>query len=118
MACYNNDSNITLTITESQWNAIIACDGFGEVHLRIVGSTDASKVTVRTFGDGVVSDYTLNLDSNNNFNEDVIISFTHAPDSNVSFKSNTVITAYKNNKTKEVELSSSDLNYSAVDCLN
>jgi hypothetical protein len=117
-SCFEDIPNINLIITNSDWSAIITEDGVGEVHMNIVGSTDANNVTVKTYGDGVITDYTLTLDANKNFNEDIIISFTHAPDTNIVFKSATVVTAYKDDGTKEIKLESPDLNYLPIDCCN
>ncbi|MFH0974395.1 MAG: hypothetical protein V1874_01270 [Spirochaetota bacterium] len=117
-SCYTQDPDINLTITSSGWNAIITSEGIGEVHLNIAGSTDADIVTVKTYGDGAISDYQLTLDANKNFNEDVIIAFTHSPTTITAVQFNTVITAYKDGGRKMILLESQDLYYQPIDCCN
>ena len=54
----------TINITNSQWyltrNTAIPA---GTVNLKVAGSTNGDKVTVRTYGDGVIFDENVELDS-------------------------------------------------------
>jgi hypothetical protein len=45
-----------ITITNSKWYLTEFLYDGGTVNLKIAGSTDGEKLTVRTFGDGVVYD--------------------------------------------------------------
>lgn len=81
---------------------------FGYVHLSISGATTGDKVTVVTYGDGVISEQELDLDQENKFNQDVIIKFTHTAD-DVPRIYNTVITAYKGNSLTKINLESEEL---------
>lgn len=83
---------------------------FGYVHLSISGVTTGKKVTVVTYGDGVISEQELNLDQENKFNQDVIIKFTHTADSVPRIYS-TVITAYKSNHSTKINLESEELSF-------
>lgn len=83
---------------------------FGYVHLSISGVTNGDKVTVVTYGDGVISEQELDLDQENKFNQDIIIKFTHTAD-NVPTIYNTVITAYKGNNSTKINLESEELAY-------
>ena len=83
---------------------------FGYVHLSISGATTGDKVTVLTYGDGVISEQELDLDQENKFNEDIIIKFTHTADTVPSIYS-TVITAYKRNSSTKINLESEELVY-------
>lgn len=116
VSCNNDSTDVNITITGSEWSAYITDDGFGEIHLNIAGSTDADTVTVTTYGDGEIADYTLSLDSGKNFNEDVVISFTHSPVSDTAIKRTTIIKAYKDSSVKEILLESPDLYYLDHDC--
>jgi hypothetical protein len=50
---------------------------FGHVSLFLTGRTTGTKVTVETYGDGVIGNPSLQLDSNSAFSDTVKICFTH-----------------------------------------
>ena len=83
---------------------------FGFIHLSISGVTNGDKITVMTYGDGVILEYEVTLDENNQFNEDVVIAFTHMADDEPRTYS-TIITAYKGNCSNQKELVSEELTY-------
>ena len=83
---------------------------FGDVHLNLSGSTTGDKVTVITYGDGIIDELELDLDQDKKFSQDIVIKFTHAAD-NIPRKYNTVITAYKGNSTTKIDLESGELTY-------
>jgi hypothetical protein len=62
-SCSKRD-DATLRITDSQWYLTRNILGGGEVNLKISGSTNGDKVTVRTYGDGVIFDENVELDNN------------------------------------------------------
>jgi len=106
-----DNSRTTLSITDSQWYLTRNNYGGGMVYLKIVGSTNGDKVTVRTYGDGVVSDANVELDSKKNFNKDVIISFTATSVPSGEFEVSTKVMAYKDADTLGVALNSGKLKY-------
>ena len=79
--------------------------------MKIEGSTNSDKVTIRTYGDGVVTDENVELDSSKNFNKDVIISFTATSVPSGEFEVNTKVMAYKSTHTLVVPLNSGKLKY-------
>jgi len=81
---------------------------FGNVHLQISGFTTGDKVTVMTYGDGVIGEYELDLNQDKTFSEDIIIQFTHEAD-NIARKYSTVLTAYGENAMTEIKLESEAL---------
>ena len=81
---------------------------FGYVHLNISGVTTGDKVTVVTYGDGIISEQELELDQENQFEEDLVIKFTHMADDIPRIYS-TVITAYKGNISTKINLESEEL---------
>jgi hypothetical protein len=85
--------------------------GGGMVNLIIAGSTNGDKVTVRTYGDGVISDENVELDSRKNFNKDVVISFTATSIPSTEFEVSTKVMAFKGNDTLVVPLNSGKLKY-------
>jgi hypothetical protein len=83
---------------------------FGSVHLYLSGSTTGDKVTVITYGDGMLSELELELDQQNRFNQDVIIQFTHMAD-DIPRAYSTVVTAYQGNDFNRINLESDELVY-------
>jgi len=112
-SCSNKEDNspATLSITNSQWYLTRTNYGGGMVNLKIEGSTNGNKVTVRTSGDGVISDENVELDSKKNFNKDVVISFTATSVPSGEFEVNTKVMAYKGIDTLVVPLNSGKLKY-------
>jgi hypothetical protein len=101
----------TLSISNSQWYLTRNILGGGEVNLKISGSTNGDKVTVRTYGDGVIFDENVELDSKKNFNKDVGISFTATSVPSGEFEMSTKVMAYKGSDTLVVPLNSGKLKY-------
>lgn len=112
-SCSKKEDNTpaTLNITYSQWYLSRTNYGGGMVNLKIEGSTNGDKVTIRTHGDGVNSDVNVELDSWKNFNEDIIISFTATSVPSSEFEVSTKVMAYKGTDTLRVTLNSGKLKY-------
>ena len=83
---------------------------FGYIHLNLIGSTSGDKVTVITYGDGIIEESELDLDQNNKFSQDIIIQFTHEADNTPRIYS-TKLTAYKGSWTSSINLESEELTY-------
>jgi len=109
--CLNNEPILSLsyvewyTTTEEIGNMV-----FGNVHLNLSGSTTGDKVTVITYGDGVIDELELDLDQDKKFAQDVIIQFTHEADS-IPRKYSTVLTAYAGSYITSINLESEELTY-------
>jgi hypothetical protein len=112
-ACSKNEENntATLSINNTQWYLTRTNYGGGVVHLKIEGSTNSDKVTIRTFGDGVITDENMELDSRKNFNKDVVISFTATSVPSGEFEITTFVMAYKGSDTLKVPIISGKLKY-------
>jgi hypothetical protein len=109
--CLNNEPMLTLNkiewyTTHEQVDSLT----FGFVHLNLSGSTSGDKVTVLTYGDGVIEELELNLDQENKFSQDIIIQFTHMADYIPRIYS-TVVTAYRGNSFNSINLESEELVY-------
>lgn len=109
---YSDAKGATITLTNTQWFLTRNNIGGGSVNLNLSGSTNADKLWVETFGDGVRGFQIITLDSKNNFNVDsVVISFSATSVQSGSFTSSTQITACKGTDTLLVTLNSGTLKY-------
>jgi len=107
---YSSPKGTTLQLTNTTWYTE-KIYGFGNLNLIISGSTNADRVTILTRGDGLLADYNVTLNSNNEFINDTIgILFTHAP-SNDFVSTSTEIKVYKDLDTLVVKLKSGQLKY-------
>ena len=109
--CLNNQPILSLSYVE--WYTTTEVIGeltFGYVHLDLSGSTNGDRVTVITYGDGVIDELELDLDQDKKFSQDIVIRFTHAAD-NVPRRYSTVLTAYKGSSTTSISLESEELTY-------
>jgi hypothetical protein len=109
--CLNNEPILSLSYLEwSTTTKVIGDLTFGYVHLNLSGSTTGDKVTVITYGDGIIDESELDLDQDKKFSQDIVIKFTHAAD-NIPRKYSTVLTAYKGSSTTKISLESEELTY-------
>jgi len=109
--CLNNQPILSLSYVE--WYTTTEEIGnltFGYVYLNLSGFTTGDKVTVTTYGDGIIDELELNLDQDNKFSQDIVIKFTHEAD-NTPRKYSTVLTAYKGSNTTKISLESEELTY-------
>ena len=113
VGCLSLNNEPILSLSYVEWYTTTEEIGdltFGYVHLSLSGSTTGDKVTVITYGDGVIAELELDLDQDKKFAQDVIIQFTHAAD-DIPRKYSTVLTAYKGNYTTSINLESEELTY-------
>ncbi|MCJ7657021.1 MAG: hypothetical protein MUO55_04480 [Candidatus Atribacteria bacterium] len=109
--CLNNEPILSLSYVE--WSTTTEEKGdltFGYVHLNLSGSTTGDKVTIITYGDGIIEELELDLGQDKKFSQDIVIKFTHAAD-NIPRKYSTVLTAYQGNNTTKISLESEELTY-------
>ncbi|MBA7582437.1 hypothetical protein ES708_24365 [subsurface metagenome] len=83
---------------------------FGYVHLDLSGYTTGDKVTIITYGTGVIEEIELALDQDKRFDQEVIIRFTHDAD-NIPREYSTILTTYEGNYTTSISLESGELTY-------
>ena len=108
-----SDNTPILTLNHIKWYTTTETINnltFGYVHLSVSGATNGDKVTLVTYGDGVISEQELDLDQENQFSQDIIIQFTHMADEIPRIYS-TMITAYKNDSLTKIDLESEELVY-------
>jgi len=109
--CLNNQPILSLSYVE--WYSTTETVGsltFGYINLNVSGSTSGDKVTIVTYGDGIIDELELDLDQDKKFSQDIVIKFTHAAD-NISRKYNTVLTAYAGSYITSINLESEELTY-------
>ena len=109
--CLNNQPILSLSYVE--WYTTTEEIGnltFGYVYLSLSGFTTGDKVTVITYGDGIIDESELDLDQDKKFSQDIVIKFTHEAD-NIPRKYSTVLTAYKGSNTTKISLESEELTY-------
>jgi len=113
VSCLSLNNEPILSLSYVEWYTTTEEIGdltFGYVHLSLSGSTTGDKVTVITYGDGVIAELELDLDQDKKFAQDVIIKFTHAAD-DIPRKYSTVLTASEGNYTTSINLESEELTY-------
>ena len=108
VGCNIFSKDLALVITTAQWSLAHANDGFGYILLEISGYTNGERVTVLTFGDGLISEDELQLDENKHFNETVTIAFSHIGYT-PPVQMDTTVTAYRGHEKKEVKLESGNI---------
>ena len=109
-SCSKNDTP-TVNIANSTFYLKTTDSGGGEVWLKVDGSTNADRVTIETYGDGLITEYEAKLGSEGNFNEDIQLSFTMNSVPSEAFVARTEIRAYKADETATITLKSGSLHY-------
>lgn len=99
---------MNLIILTAQWYLEHDQGGFGYIILRIGGYTNGDRVTILTYGDGIISEQELKLDENLRFDSVVTIAFSHAGFT-PPVRSETVVTAYRGSEERVVKLQSGDI---------
>ena len=102
-----------LTLEIEEWSTTTEKSGeltFGYINLHIAGSTNCSKVTVLTRGDGVASKEEIEV-KDGKFDIVEVIAFTHAAEIGAETETTTVIKGYNGDDTKEIELKSGKLTW-------
>ena len=108
---FSSTSGTTLNLTKQDWVLKRNNIGGGNISVDLSGTTNGDSVTIRTYGDGLIYDYKIALDSEKHFNEDISISFTANSEPSGSFKKSTYILVYKGSDILRVDLESCSLSY-------
>jgi len=112
ISCTKKDesSKVLLNLTKSKW--VTSKNGeFRNTIVILSGTTNADKLTVETYGDGLIDQYPIVLDSKKSFSNDTVgISFQHLGTSpyDSTITVSTKVRAYKGNDTLVVVLSNKD----------
>lgn len=110
-ASFTSNSGTKLDLDTQIWYLEENDIGGGSVNLLISGSIIGDRATIRTYGDGIINDSEIQINSNNEFYQDVPVSFiaTSLPEGDIV--SNTLIFVYNSMDTLKVELESCTLRY-------
>ena len=86
---------------------------FGNINLKMDGTTNADKILIKTFGDGEIGWYDVNFSSKTDFKDTIQISFIPFEKSptGTEMNSTTILIAIKDNDSLFVNLNSGKLNY-------
>jgi hypothetical protein len=107
---YTDARGTYVTVSNADWYLTTQGSG-GMVNLKVSGATNADKITVTTYGDGLYSDINMSVGSNGQFTQDVTISFSATSRSTSTFQQSTTLKAYRGTDTLVVTLKSGNLSY-------
>lgn len=107
---YSDAKGTYIAIDTASWYLIKQGNG-GEVHFKAFGTTNADKLAITTYGDGVQRNVNIPVAANQRFSEDVVMSFSVTARQTNNFQENAVLTAYKGNDTLKAVLYSGNLHY-------
>ena len=100
---YSSSNGTELYLTQQQWYLKRIGNG-GSVNLRVSGSITGDSATIRSYGDGLISDVVLDLNSDKKFEKDLTISFNATSLTMGDIVGSTVILVYRNSDTLKAEL--------------
>jgi hypothetical protein len=103
---YSNQKGASLNLTGQEWHLKQNTLGGVDVGVNISGAIQGDSATIRTYGDGLISDWKLNLNAEKKFKQDVGIFFTSGPVSEKIITANTLIMVYNQKDTLIVKLNS------------
>lgn len=106
---HSENNGAVLNLTRQEWylqeNGIHGID----VGVKLWGSIIGDSASVRTYGDGLISDFPIQLTSQKEFNKDFGIFFTSSPLSDETIIAHTLIMVYSGNDTLKVNINSCPL---------
>jgi len=107
---YNDAKGTSIIVSSVSWYLITQGNG-GEVHIKIAGTTNAGRLVLTTYGDGLQTDINIDIDNNHRFSEDAVMSFSATSRQTDTFQENALVTAYKGSDTLKATLPSGNLHY-------
>jgi len=99
-----------VTVSNADWYLTTQGSG-GTVNLKVSGATNADKITITTYGDGLNSDINMSMGSNGQFTQDIPVSFSATSRSTSTFQQSTTLKAYRGTDILVVTLNSGNLSY-------
>ncbi|MFI5139672.1 MAG: hypothetical protein ACHQIM_17760 [Sphingobacteriales bacterium] len=108
-AKYTDANGTFVVLKTTDWFTTVQGSS-GTVNLNISGNTNADKITITTYGDGLISDYPINTTNESFNNANIGISFTQSAGKTL-FQQSTTLKAIKGTDTLKVTLASGNLQY-------
>lgn len=106
---YKNKFGTELNLGRQKWYLKKNSLGGVDVGILIKGSIKGDSVLIRTYGDGLISDCKIDLNSQNEFNQDFNLYFTSAPFSQKYITATTSLLIFNRKDTLKVNINSKPL---------
>ncbi len=106
---YNNDNGAVLDLVSQKWYLEKNSIGGVNVGVNIIGTIQGDSASIRTYGDGLIGNAKIELNSENEFNQEFGIFFTSSPSSEKYITTNTVIMVFNGQDTLQANISSCSL---------
>ena len=106
---YSDAKGTVLNLTKQEWH--LKKNGLGGVDVGVVisGSTNGDSATIRTYGDGLIYDLKIGLNSRKEFKQEASIFFTSSPLTEDKIIAPTLIMVFRGQDTLKVEIQSCQL---------
>jgi len=106
---YSDDNGAALNLTSQGWYLEENELGGVNVGVTITGTIEGDSATIMTYGDGVISNTKIEINSGKEFNQKFQIFFTSAPLSEEYITTSTLIMVFNGQDTLQTEISSCSL---------
>jgi len=107
---YSDAKGTYLTTNSVSWYLTKEGSG-GTVHVKFAGITNADRITITTYGDGLDSEIPVTLTGSGQFTEDLPVSFSATSRATSAFQESVVLKVYKGSDILSVTLNSGNLQY-------
>lgn len=108
---YTSANGTMLVLHSAEWYLTKTSNGGGNVCLKIAGLTNADKVTIENYGDGVIDNVDVELDSKKSFTKDTVICFFATTLPSGEFEKSTTIKVSRGSDVLTVDLKSGKLKF-------
>lgn len=106
---YNNNKGAVLELTRQKWYLEKNDIGGVNVGVNIIGSIQGDSASIRTYGDGLIADTKIELNSEKEFNQEFGLFFSSSPISEEFITANTIIMVFSGQDTLKANISSCSL---------
>jgi hypothetical protein len=107
---YSNTNGTYIDLSTIKWY-VTKNGSFANLNLKISGKTNGDSMTLRTSGDGLITQVPIALQSGKMFTEDAGIYFIHEAPAAGTLRGTTQITVYRGPDKFVVNLDSGDVSY-------
>jgi hypothetical protein len=107
---YSDDKGTYVILSNAKWYLTKENQG-GRVNLQLSGVTNADRMVMTTYGDGLNSENSLVISADKQFSNDMVISFSVSSRQTDAFETSVTLKVYKGNDILKVPLKSGPLKY-------